>query len=79
MLKGYQDGFEDIKYTANVWLPGSSPEGVLDGSVRTYGTWTGKNVATRDNSSFNQGFKSNEILSRSSYSKHEFNVWIKRD
>ena len=46
MLKGYQDGFEDIKYTANVWLPGSSPEGVLDGSVRTYGTWTGKNVVT---------------------------------
>ena len=46
MLKGYQDTFEDIKYTANVWLPGSNPEGKLDGSVRTYGVWTGKNSIT---------------------------------
>ncbi|MGB0633343.1 MAG: antibiotic biosynthesis monooxygenase [Flavobacteriaceae bacterium] len=46
MLKGYQDTFEDIKYTATVWLPGSNPEGKLDGSVRTYGTWTGKNSIT---------------------------------
>ena len=46
MLKGYQDTYEDIKYTATVWLPGSNPEGKLDGSVRTYGTWTGKNSIT---------------------------------
>ena len=46
MLKGYQDGFEDILYTANVWLPGSNPEGKLDGSVRTYGTWTATNSLT---------------------------------
>ena len=46
MMKGYHDGYEDILYTANVWLPGSNPEGKLDGSVRTYGTWTGKNSIT---------------------------------
>ena len=46
MMKGYHDGYEDILYTANVWLPGSNPEGILDGSVRTYGTWTGKNSIT---------------------------------
>ena len=46
MLKGYQDTYEDIKYTATVWLPGSSPEGKLDGSVRTYGTWTGVHAET---------------------------------
>jgi quinol monooxygenase YgiN len=46
MIKGYHAAFDDIKYTANVWLPGSNPAGVLDGSVRTYGTWTGVNVAT---------------------------------
>ena len=46
MLKGYHAAFDNIKYTANNWLPGTSPEGKLDGSVRTYGTWTGTNVAT---------------------------------
>ena len=46
MLAGYHKDFDDIKYNANVWLPGTNPEGVLDGSVRTYGTWTGTNVAT---------------------------------
>lgn len=46
MLEGYHKDFDDIKYNANVWLPGTNPEGVLDGSVRTYGTWTGTNVAT---------------------------------
>ena len=46
MLKGYHAAFDNIKYTANNWLPGTSPEGKLDGSVRTYGTWTGVNVAT---------------------------------
>ena len=46
MLEGYHNDFDDIKYNANVWLPGTDPEGILDGSVRTYGTWTGTNVAT---------------------------------
>ena len=44
MLKGYHAAFDNIKYTANNWLPGTSPEGKLDGSVRTYGTWTGTNT-----------------------------------
>lgn len=46
MLKGYHDAFDNIKYTAQNWLPGTNEEGQLDGSVRTYGTWTGTNVVT---------------------------------
>ena len=46
MLKGYHDAFDNIKYTAQNWLPGTNEEGQLDGSVRTYGTWTGTNVIT---------------------------------
>ena len=47
MLKGYQDTFEDVKYTAQVWLPGVDTVSLKpDGSVRTYGTWTGKNSIT---------------------------------
>ena len=46
MLKGYHDAFDNIKYTAQNWLPGTNEEGQLDGSVRTYGTWTGINVLT---------------------------------
>ena len=40
MLKGYQELFDNIKYTAEVWLPGTDRNGKLDGSVRTYGNWT---------------------------------------
>ena len=46
MLKGYHDAFDNIKYTAQNWLPGTNEEGQLYGSVRTYGTWTGTNVIT---------------------------------
>ena len=46
MLKGYHAAFDNIKYTANIWLPGTDSLGNLDGSVRTYGNWTGVNVAT---------------------------------
>ena len=46
MLEGYHAAFDNIKYTANNWLPGTGPEGNLDGSVRTYGTWTGTNIST---------------------------------
>ncbi|PQJ23417.1 hypothetical protein [Tenacibaculum sp. SG-28] len=47
MLKGYQDNFEDIKYKASTWLPGVDTVSLKpDGSVRTYGTWTGKNSST---------------------------------
>ena len=46
MLKGYHAAFDDIKYTADIWLPGTDSLGNLDGSVRTYGSWSGVNVAT---------------------------------
>ena len=47
MLKGYQDTFEDIVYTPQAWLPGVDTLTLKpDGSVRTYGKWTGKNSIT---------------------------------
>ncbi len=46
MVKGYQDAFDDIKYNAQVWLPGTDSLGVLNGSVRTYGNWTGVHSVT---------------------------------
>ena len=47
MLKGYQDAFEDIVYTPQAWLPGVDTLTLKpDGSVRTYGKWTGKNSIT---------------------------------
>lgn len=46
MLKGYHDSFENIKYTAQNWLPGTDSLGNLDGSVRTYGRWTGTQIMT---------------------------------
>ncbi len=43
----YQDAFDDILYTPDYWLPGVLAEtGELDGSVRTYGTWTGTHIET---------------------------------
>ena len=52
MLKGYHAAFDDVKYSANIWLPGTDSLGNLDGSVRTYGNWTGVNVATGKNLTF---------------------------
>ena len=47
IMKGYQDNFEDVKYNAQAWLPGVDTLSLRpDGSVRTYGTWTGKNSTT---------------------------------
>ena len=46
LIKGYHVAFDEISFEANVWLPGTDNEGNLDGSVRTYGTWTGVNVAS---------------------------------
>ena len=46
LLKGYHDAFENINYTAQVWLPGTDSIGVLNGSVRTYGQWTGVQTVT---------------------------------
>jgi ketosteroid isomerase-like protein len=46
-MKMYQTMFDDILYTADNWLPGVNAEtGELDGSVRTYGTWTGVSAET---------------------------------
>ena len=46
-LKGWQDEMEDLVYTPNNWLPGVLAEtGMPDGSVRTYGTWSGTHSAT---------------------------------
>jgi hypothetical protein len=46
VLNGYHDAFNDIKYIAKVWLPWTDSLGVLDGSVRTYGEWTGVQAET---------------------------------
>lgn len=47
IAKAYHDNFEDIKYNPEVWLPGVDTVSLKpDGSVRTYGTWTGKNSIT---------------------------------
>lgn len=47
ILKAYHDNFEDIKYNPQVWLPGVDTITLKpDGSVRTYGTWTGRNSIT---------------------------------
>ena len=41
-MKMYQTMFDDITYEARNWLPGVNAEtGKLDGSVRTYGSWSG--------------------------------------
>ena len=46
-LSMYQILFDNILYTADNWLPGVLAEtGELDGSVRTYGTWTGTHTET---------------------------------
>ena len=45
--KGWHAAMENISYTAENYLPGVNPEtGLLNGSVRTYGTWTGTNTAS---------------------------------
>ena len=46
LLKGYHMAFDEINFEANVWLPGTDELGDLDGSVRTYGTWTGVSAST---------------------------------
>ena len=41
-MKMYHAMLDNIKFEAEYWLPGVDPEtGMNDGSVRTYGTWTG--------------------------------------
>jgi len=46
-LKGWHDVMEDVVFTPENWLPGVSAEtGLSDGSVRTYGKWTGVHSAS---------------------------------
>ena len=46
-MKMYQGMFDNIKFDADYWLAGVDPEtGERDGSVRTYGTWSGVHTAT---------------------------------
>ncbi len=46
-MKMYHQMFDNISYQADYWLPGVDPEtGINDGSVRTYGTWTGVHAET---------------------------------
>jgi hypothetical protein len=46
-LKGWQDEMENVVYTATNWLPGVLAEtGLADGSVRSYGIWSGTHTAT---------------------------------
>ena len=41
-FKGWHDAMEDIAFEAQNYLPGVDPEtGLLNGSVRTYGNWSG--------------------------------------
>ena len=45
--KGWQDNMEDIRWEAENYLPGVDPETNLpNGSVRTYGHWSGTNTAS---------------------------------
>ena len=49
-MKGWHDAMENITYTPENYLPGVDPEtGQLNGSVRTYGVWTGTNTASGKN------------------------------
>ena len=46
-LQGWQDAMEDITWEAQNYLPGADPEtGIPNGSVRTYGYWSGTNTAS---------------------------------
>ena len=44
---GYQTDFDNLKFTADYWLPGVNTEtGISDGSTRVYGTWNATHVKT---------------------------------
>ena len=46
-LKGWHDAMENITWEAENYLPGVDPDnGLLNGSVRTYGYWSGTNTAS---------------------------------
>ena len=46
-IRGYQSEFDNMKFSANYWLPGVNTEtGIPDGSTRVYGTWTSTHALT---------------------------------
>lgn len=46
-MQGWHAAMDNIKYTPDNFLPGVDPETNLpNGSVRTYGTWSGVNAAS---------------------------------
>ena len=46
-INGYHSEYEDLKFTADYWLPGVNTEtGLPDGSTRVYGTWTSTHKRT---------------------------------
>tara|TARA_B110000444_G_C18754935_1_gene554625 strand:+ start:85 stop:918 length:834 start_codon:yes stop_codon:yes gene_type:complete len=46
-IRGYQSEFNNMKFTADYWLPGVNTEtGIPDGSTRVYGTWTSTHAST---------------------------------
>ena len=46
-LKAWHDLMDDVVFTPVNWLPGVSADtGLPDGSVRTYGKWTGNHTET---------------------------------
>lgn len=50
----YMNGFENVSFKADAWLPGVNEETLLvDGSVRVYGTWSGNNIASGKEFSIN--------------------------
>ena len=49
-FKGWHDAMENISYEAENYLPGVDPDtGLLNGSVRTYGNWSGTSTASGKN------------------------------
>jgi len=46
-FQGWHDAMEDITWESDNYLPGADPEtGIPNGSVRTYGYWSGTNTAS---------------------------------
>ncbi|MGC6422301.1 MAG: nuclear transport factor 2 family protein [Flavobacteriaceae bacterium] len=71
-LLGWQVAMEDVSFEARAYLPGVSEKtGMPDGSVRAYGTWSGKHSATgkewRLTSYHTWDFKDGKIIAGGDY------------
>ena len=68
----YVQNYQDVKFENQIWLPGiDTLTKKPDGSVRAYGTWTGKSKSTGRNFSLtsyhNFDFKDGKIVSTGEY------------